>query len=65
MKTIQVDGNSVECSSDDKNYICCYIKEHDIYFSAKNGDNEMVIKKTRALINAKDNFLIEFPQYKN
>lgn len=63
MKTIKVDGNSVERSSDGEHYTC-YIKEHDIYFSAII-DDEIVTKKTRALIKAKERFLIEYPEYKN
>lgn len=63
MKTINVDGITVECTEEGKRY-ACYIVEHDMYFSTKIGDDEMVIRKTRAMIQAEKNFLIEFPQYK-
>ena len=64
MKTINVDSAIVEYTTEEKSY-ACYIREHDMYFSsAIDKGMEMIIRKTRAMIQAKENFIKEFPQYK-
>lgn len=62
MKTIKVDNVNVVCTEDGLFY-CCYIVEHDMYFSAKIGDYDMIERKTRAMIKSMENFLREYPEY--
>ena len=64
MKIVTVDNITIECTEEGTRY-ACYIKEHDMYFSSKIefGDPH-IIRKARAMVKAKENFLKDFPQYK-
>jgi hypothetical protein len=63
MKIIKIDEITIQCAPAGTRY-SCYVVEHDFYFSAKIDDEEMIIKKARAMVQAEKNFLNEFPQYK-
>lgn len=61
---INIDDVIVEYSIEEEIYYSCYIKEHDIYFSSRvEKGMDMIIKKTRAMIQAKENFIREYPEY--
>lgn len=64
MSTIKFDGVTITYEESCRSY-SCYVKEHDIYFGAsvEKGVPE-IIRKAKAMIQSKENFLLEFPQYK-
>lgn len=63
MKTIKIDNITIQCAPSGTRY-SSYIVEHELYFSSKINDEEMIIKKARFMVESKAKFLIEFPQYK-
>jgi hypothetical protein len=43
----------------------CYIPKHDLYFSSKIKEGkEKIQRKAKAMVQCKENFLKEFPQYR-
>ena len=63
MKIIKIDEITIQCAPAGTRY-SCYIFEHDLYFSSKVNDEEMIIKKARFMVESKARFLNDFPQYK-
>jgi len=63
MKIIKVDNFTVQCSPSGSRYTC-HIVEHDMFFSTKIDDEETVIKKARFMVEAKERFLNDYPQYR-
>lgn len=60
MKTIIVNNSKVKCTLDGMHY-SCHVEEHNLYFttSIKDGD-EQIIKKAKAMIKSKENFMRYF-----
>jgi len=54
---VRVDNAEVEVKEVEPNFYACYIRDHDMYFSSKKDQGmEMVHRKTRAMIWAKEKF---------
>lgn len=63
MINIKIDNITIQCTPSGSRY-SCYIVEHDLYFGCKDYDEEMIIKKAKFMVEAKEKFLTEFPQHK-